>query len=78
MAQSDRNDLTYATWSGEGPGTFSLTGILFFEVSLTTFCHSVGEEKEVHSPDANNIFSYRRSKDMLMLGDDGPIYTRLP
>ena len=70
--------LTYATWSGEGSGTFSLTGIAFVEVSLTTFCHPVGKEKEVHSLDANFIFSYRRSTDTLVLGDDGPIYTRLP
>ena len=65
--------LTYATWSGEGSGTFSLTGIAFVEVSLTTFCHPVGKEKEVHSLDANFIFSYRRSTDTLVLGDRNPV-----
>lgn len=70
--------LTYATWSAEGSGTFSLTGIAFFEVSLTTYCHPVGEGRQIHSPDADFIFLYRRSTDTLTLGDDGPVYTRLP
>jgi hypothetical protein len=74
----ERKGFTYATWSADGSGTFDLTATPTFEIGLTTYCHPVGEEKLVHSPEASFVLSHDSSTDTLELDGTDIEYTRLP
>ena len=74
----ERKGFTYATWSADGSGIFDLGAAQTFEIALTTYCHPVGEEKLVHSPEASFVLSYNPSTDTLALDGTDVEYTRLP
>lgn len=69
---------TYATWSGEGSGTFNLSSTPVFELIMTTYCDPPELEKVVHLPEVNWRFEYQQSADTVVLLADGTTYTRLP
>lgn len=69
---------TYATWSADGNGTFDLVGIPTFDLSLTSYCHPVGEERLVHTPDVTFTLFHDSTTDTLELDGAEVEYTRLP
>ena len=69
---------TYATWSGEGSGTFNLSSTPVFELMMTTYCDPPELEKVVYSPEVSWCFEYQQSADTVVLLADGTTYTRLP
>ena len=74
----ERKGFTYATRSGEGSGTFDLSGTPVFELTMTTYCDPPELEKVVDSPEVNVSFEYQQSADTVVLLADGTTYTRLP
>ena len=74
----ERKGFTYATWSGEGSGTFDLSSTPVFELTMTTYCDPPELEKVVDSPEVNVSFEYQQSADTVVLLTDGTTYTRLP
>ncbi len=74
----ERKGFTYATWSGEGSGTFNLSGTPVFELMMTTYCDPPELEKVLDSPEVNWSFEYQPSADTVVLLADGTTYTRLP
>ncbi len=74
----ERKGFTYATWSGEGSGTFDLSGTPGFELMMTTYCDPPELEKVVDSAEANVSFEYQQSADTVVLLADGTTYSRLP
>jgi len=77
-AGCERKDFTYATWSGEGSGTFNLSNTPVFELMMTSYCDPPDLEKVVDSPEVNWFFEYRQSADTVVLLADDTTYTRLP
>ncbi|MCZ6630786.1 MAG: hypothetical protein O7D28_05505 [Actinobacteria bacterium] len=77
-AGCERKGFTYATWSGEGSGTFNLSSTPVFELELTTYCDPPELEKVVHSPEVNWSFEFQQSSDTVVLLADGTTYIRLP
>ncbi len=76
--ECESKGFTYATWSGEGSGTFDLAGTPVFELMLTTYCDPPDLEKVVHSLEVNWSFEYQQATDTVVLPADGTTYTRLP
>lgn len=74
----ERKGFTYATWSAEGSGVFDLGADPSFDITLTTYCHPVGGDRLVHSPQANFVLRYDTDRDKLVLDGAGVEYTRLP
>ncbi len=77
-AGCERKGFTYATWSGEGSGTFNLSNTPVFEVTMTTYCDPPELEKVVDLPEVNWFFEYRQLADTVVLPADGTTYSRLP
>jgi hypothetical protein len=77
-AGCERKGFTYATWSGEGSGTFDLSSTPVFELTMTTYCDPPELEKVVDSPEVTVSFAYQQSADTVVLLVDGTTYSRLP
>ena len=77
-AECERKGFTYATWSGEGSGTFNLSSTPVFELLMTTYCDPPELEKVIDSPEVNWFFEYQQSADTVVLLADGTTYSRLP